>query len=146
VTCSIACQAAKVAAYLSGHDHNLQHIVKLSDPKDDTSTPLWPQYVVSGAGSETRQDEKEKYSAKVGPVSSPGGNGSARVDIGAPVRQRHRVICLLGMPLLGIPLGVHSAKGLPFFSIAGSCLSIQSVTTLCVSSVPAGGLQPGVHD
>lgn len=97
VTCSVACQGAKVAAYLSGHDHNLQHVVKLSDPQDDNSKPLWPQYVVSGAGSETRQDEKDKYSAKVGPASSLGENGSVQITHRCTGRQLLRAMCLLGV-------------------------------------------------
>lgn len=58
-------QDAGVATYLSGHDHDLQHNVKLSYPDDDNSDPVWPHYVVSGAGSETRKNEKKYYKAKV---------------------------------------------------------------------------------
>jgi hypothetical protein len=58
-------QSAGVAAYLAGHDHDLQHNIKLSNPDDDASDPLWPHHVVSGAGSETRKNEKKNYKGKV---------------------------------------------------------------------------------
>lgn len=58
-------QRAGVAAYMAGHEHDLQHIVKLTNPNDDNSDPVWPQYVVSGAGSETRVGEKKYYKGKV---------------------------------------------------------------------------------
>jgi hypothetical protein len=66
--CPLCCwglQSAGVAAYLAGHDHDLQHVVKLSNPDDDNSDPVWPHHVVSGAGSETRSDEKRYYKGKV---------------------------------------------------------------------------------
>jgi hypothetical protein len=58
-------QNAGVAAYLAGHDHDLQHNIKLSNPADDDSDPVWPHHVVSGAGSETRKNEKKNYKGKV---------------------------------------------------------------------------------
>lgn len=67
LACLPAClQDAGVAAYFAGHDHDLQHNVKLSDPGDDSSDPVWPHHVVSGAGSETRKNEKKSYKGKVG--------------------------------------------------------------------------------
>jgi hypothetical protein len=62
-------QDAGVAAYLAGHDHDLQHNVKLSNPGDDSSDPVWPHHVVSGAGSETRKNEKKSYKGKVSKTS-----------------------------------------------------------------------------
>jgi hypothetical protein len=50
---------------MSGHEHDLQHIVRLSNPDDDSSEPVWPQHVTSGAGSETRDGEKKYYKGKV---------------------------------------------------------------------------------
>jgi hypothetical protein len=41
-----------VAAYFSGHDHNLQHIKR-------TDSPL--QYIVSGAGSAVRADVHDNW-------------------------------------------------------------------------------------
>ena len=65
VLSNIGVQSAGVAAYLAGHDHDLQHVVKLSNPDDDTSDPVWPHHVISGAGSETRSGEKQFYKGKV---------------------------------------------------------------------------------
>ena len=59
-------QDARVAAYLCGHDHDLQYITRQSDPAVQDSTPVWPVFVVSGAGSSVRNNEFGKVNRKVG--------------------------------------------------------------------------------
>lgn len=66
-----------MAAYMAGHEHDLQHIIKLTNPDDDSSDPVWPQYVVSGAGSETRQGEKKYHKGKVSVVGGMGWDSQA---------------------------------------------------------------------
>ncbi|KAI8464666.1 MAG: Metallo-dependent phosphatase-like protein [Monoraphidium minutum] len=59
-------QSYGVAAYFSGHDHDLQVIRQLSDAGDDASPPVWPLYVVSGGGSEVRKNEGAFYRGRPG--------------------------------------------------------------------------------
>eukprot|EP00878_Enallax_costatus_P022880 GHUV01024314.1.p1 GENE.GHUV01024314.1~~GHUV01024314.1.p1 ORF type:complete len:373 (+),score=81.50 GHUV01024314.1:129-1247(+) len=59
-------QNSSVAAYFCGHDHNLQYVYKYSDPDVTESPPTWPVYVVSGAGSDVRYGESDKYKPKAG--------------------------------------------------------------------------------
>jgi hypothetical protein len=61
-------QDAKVAAYLCGHDHDLQFITRQSDPAVPDSAPVWPAFVVSGAGSSVRNNEFGKVDHKVSDV------------------------------------------------------------------------------
>jgi hypothetical protein len=63
-------QDAKVAAYMSGHDHDLQFITRQSDPSVSDSAPVWPAFVVSGAGSSVRNNEFGKMDRKVRPASN----------------------------------------------------------------------------
>jgi len=58
-------QAAGVATYFCGHEHNLQYITKPSNPNESSSPPSWPVYVVSGAGSDVRKDEFVNYQPAV---------------------------------------------------------------------------------
>lgn len=59
-------QDARVAAYLCGHDHDLQYITRQSDPAVQDSAPVWPAFVVSGAGSSVRNNEFGKVNRKEG--------------------------------------------------------------------------------
>eukprot|EP00775_Hariotina_reticulata_P007997 gene7997-8195_t len=54
-------QAAGVAGYFCGHEHDLQYITKLSNPTEPSSPPSWPVYVVSGGGSDVRREEFINY-------------------------------------------------------------------------------------
>ena len=55
-------KASGVAAYLSGHDHDLQLIQRRSGPG---GSPILPLYVVSGAGSDVRRGEFDRMRQKV---------------------------------------------------------------------------------
>lgn len=61
-------QAAGVAGYFCGHEHDLQYITKLSNPTEPSSPPSWPVYVVSGGGSDVRSEEFIKYQPTVSTI------------------------------------------------------------------------------
>jgi hypothetical protein len=50
---------------MSGHDHDLQFITRQSDPANADSAPVWPAFVVSGAGSAVRNNEFGQADRKV---------------------------------------------------------------------------------
>lgn len=76
-------QDAGVAAYLCGHDHDLQYITKTAGQQATaTGQPAWPVYVVSGAGSNIRTNEFAQYKARV----SGGGGDHASHRRGMHVR------------------------------------------------------------
>lgn len=77
---------------MAGHDHDLQHNVKLSDPDDDSSDPAWPHHVVSGAGSQTRKNEKKNYKGKVSER-----DGQDQADSHTFTGVQH---CMTGIPVL----------------------------------------------
>jgi hypothetical protein len=54
---------------MSGHDHDLQFIMRQSDPSVSDSAPVWPVFVVSGAGSSVRNNEFGKGDRKVRPAT-----------------------------------------------------------------------------
>lgn len=67
-------QDAGVAAYLCGHEHDLQYITKT--PPTPGGQPAWPVYVVSGAGSNMRADEIKDYKPRVSRAARVHGSSS----------------------------------------------------------------------
>lgn len=90
-------QRAGVAAYMSGHEHDLQHVVKLINPDDDSSEPVWPQHVTSGAGSETRGGEKKYYKGKVSAARWLAQGCGSRAGLGTAALGRCRGLLLQGL-------------------------------------------------